>query len=97
VGVGGLLQVRQRGLRAQEGAPGVDLVHQIEALHRRVEGAGEADGAGVVDQDIEAAKALDGLLDGVDDLLFEADIDLERQRLAAGGLDLFGGRVDGAG
>ena len=50
-------QVRQAGLRAQVGAAHVDAEHQVEALHRRVPGPREADCAGVVDQDVDAAEA----------------------------------------
>ena len=34
----------------------VDLLHQVEALHRRVERAGQADGAGVVHEHVDAAE-----------------------------------------
>ena len=37
------------------------LVHQVVALHRRVERAGQADGARVVDADVEAAERRDRL------------------------------------
>jgi hypothetical protein len=63
-------------------------VHQVVALHRRLERAGEADGAGVVDQDVDAAEGLDGLRDRGEHLVLLADVDHQRERLAAGGLDL---------
>jgi hypothetical protein len=44
------------------------LVHEVVALHRRLEGAGEADGARVVHEDVDAAEGLDGLRDGGGDL-----------------------------
>ena len=56
----------------------------------------ERDGAGVVDADVDAAERLHRLVDGRLHLLLEADVAHERQRLAAGRLDLLGRRVDGA-
>ena len=63
-GLGAAAQVRQAGLRAEIGAAHVDAEHQVEALHRRCRRRREADGAGVVDQDVDAAEALDGLRHG---------------------------------
>jgi len=51
VRVGRAQQVRQAGLRTQQGAARVDLLHQVEALDRRVQRAVQPDRAGVVDQD----------------------------------------------
>ena len=48
-------------------------------------GVGQADGAGVVDADIDAAEFGDGLLDRRDHLRLVADVAQHRQRLAAGG------------
>jgi hypothetical protein len=64
VRVRGLQQVRHARLGAGEGAARVDLVHEVVALHRRLEGAGEADGARVVDENVDAAERRDRLLDG---------------------------------
>ena len=50
------LQMRQAGLRAQKSSARVDSHHQVVALHRRLQRAGEADRAGVVDQDVDAAE-----------------------------------------
>ena len=49
-------EMRQARLRAQERAAHVDAEHQVEALHRRRQRAGQADGARVVDQDVDAAE-----------------------------------------
>ena len=57
----------------------------------------ERDGAGVVDDDVDAAELRRGLVDRLLDVGLVADVDDERQRLAAGALDVLGGGVDGAG
>ena len=80
----GLREVRHGLLRAEERAARVDLVHQVEALHRRVERAGEADRRGVVDEDVDAAEALDRRGDRRLDLRLVADVGRDRERLAAG-------------
>ena len=95
-GFDGFRQVRHRLLRAEERAARVDLMHQIEALHRRVERAGEADRRGVVDEDVDAAEALDRRGDRRVDLRFVADVGGDRERLAAGRFDIGGRRVDRA-
>ena len=58
--------------------------------------AGELDGAGIVDADVDAAETLDGLCHGLGHLRFLADVAQHRQRLAAGLLDLLGGGIDRA-
>ena len=57
---------------------------------------GQADGAGIVDADVDAAEFGDGLLDRLHHLRFVADVAQHRQRLAAGGAHLVGRGVDGA-
>src|SRR5262249_41376566 len=96
VRVGRLFQVGDARLRAHERAARVDAVHEVVLLHRRRLGAGQVDGRGVVDQDVDAAEGLHGLLDRLGDLVLEADVDRERERLAAGRDDLLGSREDGA-
>ena len=83
--------------RDEIGAPRIDLLHQIEALHVGLQRAGQRNGAGIVDADIDAAESCDGLSDRIDDLLLKSDIADDRQRLAARLLDLVGGRIDRAG
>ena len=56
----------------------------------------EVDRARVVDADVDAAEALDGLRDRGGHLLLVADVADDRQRLAARRLDRLGGGVDGA-
>ena len=94
VRVVGLAQVGQAGLGHDEGAARVDLLHQVEALDRQLAHGGEVDRAGVVDDQVDAAEALDGLLHGGGDDALVADVADDRQRLAAGGLDLLRGGVD---
>ena len=83
-----LISSRQAGLRAAVGAAHVDAEHQVEALHRRGRRRRQADGAGVVDQDVDAAEARHRLLHRGGHAGLVADVALQRQRLAAGGLDL---------
>ena len=92
----GLLQMRDTIFRHHEGAARVDTHHQVEPLHVGCLRIGQADGAGVVDADIDAAEFADGFIDRRDHLSFVADVAENRQRLAAGGADLVGGGVDGA-
>ncbi len=72
-------------------------MHEVVALHGRTGKPGEPDRARVVDDDVDTAEPLDGLGDGRLHFAFFAHVDLERQRLAAGGFDFFGRRIDGAG
>ena len=95
--IGRALEMRDAGLGGQEGAARVDLVHQVVALHVGGQGAGELDGRGVVDADIDAAEGRRRLFHGVLDAGLVAHVDDQRQGLAAGLLDLLGGGVDGAG
>src|ERR1700679_1875471 len=93
-------RARQGGrgqLRAQVSAARVDLVHQVEALHVRLGGIRETDRAGVVDEDVQTAELFYSSLDGIRDLRVIADVDRERQRLAACGLDLPRRAIDSAG
>ncbi len=62
-GSGGAEQVWQARLRAQERAAHVDAEHQVEALHGSCQRAGEADRAGIVDQDVDAPELRNRLLD----------------------------------
>ena len=68
MGVFGFLQVWDARLGNKERAARVDLVHQIVALHVGLKRAGELDGAGIVDADVDAAERCDGLCDGIGDL-----------------------------
>ena len=95
-GLRGLLQMRDAVFRHHEGAAGVDAHHQVEALHVGCLRVGQADGAGIVDADIDAAEFGDGLVDCRDHLRLVPDIAEHGQRLAAGGADLIGGGIDRA-
>ena len=56
-----LQEVREAAPASGEGAAGVHAVHQVEALHRRLQRARQADRARVVHQDVDAAERLDRL------------------------------------
>ena len=92
-----LQQVRQASLCASEGAAQIDVHHQVVALHRRVERAARVDGAGVVDQDVDATEARDCLGHRGRDLRLVAHVEYQRQRLSASRFDLRCSGVDGAG
>ena len=96
VRVRGLLEVRDARLRHQERAARVDLVHQVEPLHVGGERAGQLDGAGVIDADVDAAEPLERLLHRLCDLRLLADVAQHRQRLASRRFDLVRRRVDRA-
>jgi hypothetical protein len=70
-------------------------VHQVVALHRRGHRARQVDGAGVVDEDVDAAELRGCGLDRGLDLIFGSHIDHAGKRVPAGLLDLLGGRVNG--
>ncbi len=89
--------VRQARLRAGVGAAQVDGQHQVDALHRRRPRAGQADRAGVVDQDVDAAEARDALGDRGSNHCLVANVARHRQRVAAGGLDRSGRGMDRSG
>src|SRR6202034_3582236 len=97
VGIGRLREIRQAGLRTKKSAAQIYAHHEIETLHGCLKRAAETDGAGVVDQDIDAAEMPDGLLDRPMDLVLEAYVDGQRQRMATRCFDLRRGGVDGAG
>ena len=90
-------QVRQRLLRAHERGAHVDLVHQVETLHRRREGAGEADRRGVVDQNVDAAESLHRLVDGGLHLRLVAYVGRDLTRRPAASFDICRRRSDAAG
>ena len=74
-GSGGVEQVWQARLRAQERAAHVDAEHQVEALHGSCQRAGKANRTGIVDQDIDAPELRGRLLDRARDRGFVADVD----------------------
>jgi len=89
--------MRDAGFGHQVGAARIDLVHQVEALHRGRFGTRQRDGAGIVDADVDAAKSRDTRFHCCMNLILGADVTSQRQRLAAGAFDLLGGPIDGAG
>ncbi|MNQ75474.1 hypothetical protein D3C85_902740 [compost metagenome] len=94
---GALLEVGQGGLAADHHRAGVDLVHQVEAFGLQVLDAGEADGAGIVDQGVDAAEVRGGLGHGFTHRVLVAHVQLQGQGLAASGFDFLRHAEDGAG
>ena len=80
------------GLRAQEGAFGVDILHLVPGRFAQLDD-GDAVGArsrtGVVDQDVDVAEAFDGLLYHIRDLVCVRDIGGDGEGLLAGGFNFF--------
>src|SRR5690349_3924695 len=89
--------MRQRGLRQQEAAPEVDLLHQVELLGGQCLRRLCADGARIVDADVDAAETLDGHVDRLVDVVLGADVADHGGGFSARGLDVCRGRVDGTG
>ncbi len=90
-------EVRQTELRAKEGAAGIDVVHQVEPAHVGCCRAAEADRAGVVDDNVDAAELPYSALDRARHLTLIANVRCQRQRPAAGGFDLGSGGEDRSG
>jgi hypothetical protein len=63
LGLRGLTQVRSRGADDPEGHDGVDLEHGLELLVGHLVGHAVPGVAGIVDDDVELAELVDGLLD----------------------------------
>ncbi|MNI72302.1 hypothetical protein D3C73_1282360 [compost metagenome] len=91
---GGLLQVGQGGLAAQQYGAGVDLMHQVEALELQVRNASQLDGACVVHRRIDTAEMLIGLGQGLMHGNLVTHVHLQGQRPATGGLDFLGNTVN---
>jgi hypothetical protein len=91
-----LLQVRQAALGNHKRAAGVDLMHQVVTLDRRVGGTGQPDRAGVVDHDVDAAEMLRCLRHRCTHLRLLANVHLQGQRPAASSLHRGGSGMDGA-
>ena len=92
----GFQEMRNTNLRSHVRRADIDRVHQIKTLHRRFERAGEKDRARVIDQDVDAAKLGHGLIDCLEDLIFEPQIGHARQAVSASSIDLFDRREDRA-
>ena len=88
-------KVRQTGLDAHEGAARIDLVHKIEPFHGGLQRPAQADGAGIVDQDVNAPESDRSLVHSGLHGVCVPNVDRQRQRLTAGLLDLLGGCKDG--
>src|SRR6266478_6002733 len=88
--------MRNASLRTSEGAPRVDLVHAVKTLNGSGKRASKANRAGIVDQDINAAKSLDCFGHSRVDLIFKANVHRAGERLAAAFFHLSRGRVNRA-
>ena len=94
--IGSQLQMRQTGFRQYKGPAGVDVLHQVVALHgNRLDGR-EVDRARIVDADVDTTELIDHLLDRGHHAFVVAHIPGDRERLATGRADLLGRRVDRA-
>ena len=89
--------VRQRVIAGDIGGAGVDLHHEVETLGRRLQDGLHPDGAGVVDQNVEAAEFGHGALDTVANGVFVADVGGDGERAPAEGADGIGGLMNAAG
>ena len=82
--------MRDGVLRAGHRAAGVDLMHQIKLLHVRLLQRSQLDRAGIVDEDIQTAEVIRRLVDGCLDCFIIANIEHDRQCLAASRFDFLG-------
>ena len=83
----GIRRQTSRDYVPEEGAPDVDLVHEVVAFHRGDLGARQVDGAGVVDQHVHAAKLGLGLSEGGGHLVLVPDVYYTWQAFTAGFFD----------
>lgn len=69
-------------VRPEKGSPCIDAVHQVVFLHRRMFGACQVNGAGIVDEDVDASKMLNRRLHCLLHLLLISNVDLTWQALS---------------
>ncbi len=94
VGVIGFEEVGQTSLGAEEGPAGIHLVHEVVALHRRVEGIGKENRAGIVDQDINTSERFYRFLYRRIHLVFKTDIHDQRKCFSACSADFLCGGIN---
>ena len=92
-----LHHVRQGVVARDVGGADVDPHHQVEAFGRRLQDGLQPDGAGVVDQNVEAAELLDGALDQSADGFFVAHVGGDGKGSPAQCADFVGRLMDAAG
>ncbi len=90
-------QMRDAFLTAQVRAAHVDLLHQVEALHRRVHRSCQEDGASVVDQHVDATKVGNGRRDRSFDLSLVAHVTEQRNGASSGRFDFGASAVESPG
>ena len=79
---------------AKERAGQIDVDHAPPRLVAHVDDGGALEDAGVIDQDVEPAEALDDLLEQSDDLPFVADVGGRDQHVGAEAAQLVRGLVE---
>ena len=94
--VGRLPEKGQRRLGRGKGAAGIDAHDEIVAPHRRRRRIGQAERAGVVDQDVDAAEGLRRPGHGVAEAGVVAHVDRQGERPAAGLFHVLGRGIDRA-
>ena len=80
-------QVRNGVLAGHERSASIEVVHQIVLLHGQIFRSGDADGAGIVDEDVQTAEFCGSRLNGLCDVLLAEDVALNGQCFAAGFLN----------
>jgi hypothetical protein len=83
MGVVCLFKIGDTGLAHKEGAPDIDLLHQVPALYLRLLSSRYINGAGVIYKDIYTAEVIDRLLDDVADTVLESYVALYGQHFAS--------------
>ena len=73
-----------RRLHAPDNALHVDVIHLIDHLFGDIGDRRRGRDAGIVHNDVEAAQRASRLLDRLKDAIAPGDVDLQRNRLAAG-------------
>src|SRR5688572_14828426 len=88
--------MRQTQFGTQKRAARVDLMHQIVALHVRTERRRQADGARIIDADVDTTERRNGFIYRALNLIFEADVTDASDSFAAERLDLLSRFVNSA-
>ncbi len=71
--------MRNGVLAGHERSASIEIVHQIVLFHGQIFSAGDADGAGIVDEDVQTAEFCGGRLDGPRDVFLVKDVALNGQ------------------
>ena len=90
------LQMRQAGFRREKRSARIDAEHQVETFQFSFLDRRQRNRAGIVDANIDAAEAFDGLRHGAFDVIFVANIAAQREGHSTGRFDFLRGRMDRA-